>query len=74
MIRNLGEGYYGVEATTRAIPTSVLEQMDDAYAKALAISDDAIIIKNFKYKTKVRAITGDLKVPIDPAVPSVSSV
>ena len=50
MIRNLGEGYYGVEATTRAISPAVLERMDQAYAEAMAIPDGAIIITDYKYK------------------------
>ncbi len=50
MIRNLGEGYYGVAATTRAISPAVLERMDEAYADAMAIPDDAIIITDYRYK------------------------
>ena len=44
MILNLGEGYYGVEAPDGAMSPAVLERMEEAYAEALAISDDDIII------------------------------
>jgi hypothetical protein len=50
MIRNLGEGYYGVEATSGAMSAAVLEQVDEAYEEAMAIPDDAIIITEYQYE------------------------
>ena len=51
MIHNLGEGYYGVEATGRAISPAVLDRINQAYDAARAIPDDAIIITDYQYKT-----------------------
>jgi hypothetical protein len=47
MIQNIGEGYYGVEETTHAISPSVLAQMNQACAKAMAISDNDIVIREY---------------------------
>jgi hypothetical protein len=55
MINNLGEGYYGVEATGRTIASSVLVKMNEAYDKAMSIPDKDIIITEYKYKTKPAA-------------------
>jgi hypothetical protein len=46
-IRSLGEGYYGVEAPEGAMSPAVLERMDRAYAEALAIPDDQIVITEY---------------------------
>jgi hypothetical protein len=49
MIRTLGEGYYGVEATSGAMSAAVLEQVEQAFAESMAIPDDAIIITDYQY-------------------------
>lgn len=51
MIRNLGEGYYGVDASSGAMSPAVLEQVDEAFEEAMAIPDDAIIITEYQYAT-----------------------
>jgi hypothetical protein len=49
VIRNLGEGYYGVEATSGAMSKAVLDPLDDASAEAMEIPDDDIVVADHRY-------------------------
>jgi hypothetical protein len=44
MIKNLGEGYYGVEPTSGRVAQAVLDLVEEAYEEAMAIPDEDIII------------------------------
>lgn len=51
MIRKLGEGYYGVEATRHSISDETMQRMKAAYERVMAIPDDQIMIVESAYRT-----------------------
>jgi hypothetical protein len=54
MVRNLGDGYYGIEATGRTITPADFHRLTEAFSKAASIPDEAIKIVDYRYETEPR--------------------